>query len=111
MHHINWKDKLKLTGIILLVVTAMYVFQIGCPIRRITTFPCMGCGMTRAVISLLKLDFAAAFEYHAMVWSLPLLYYIFLTDGKVFRRKWLNGLLIGCLIAGFLVNWGWKLFA
>ena len=111
MQHIKWKDKLTLTGTILFVVAAMYVFQIGCPIRRITGYPCFGCGMTRAVISLLKLDFSAAFQYHAMVWSVPLLYLLFLVDGKLFRRQWMNILLYVLLGAGFLLNWAWKLFS
>ena len=50
-------------GIIILLLN---ISKIGCPIRLITGFPCPTCGLTRSVISLLKLDFKAAFRYNPM---------------------------------------------
>lgn len=41
-------------------------FGIGCPIKYITGISCPGCGMTRALISLLKLDINKAFYFHPL---------------------------------------------
>ena len=40
--------------------------------RRYAPYPA-GCGMTRAYLSLLKLDIASAFRYHPLFWMPPLL--------------------------------------
>lgn len=39
-----------------------------CPAVLITGFPCPGCGMTRAFIRLLHLDFAGAWQMHPFVY-------------------------------------------
>ena len=51
----------------------------GCPVQHFTGVPCPGCGLSRAVYALLRLDFAAAFRYHPMVYVLPpvVLYVLF----------------------------------
>ena len=41
---------------------------ITCPIRYITGISCAGCGMSRAWLSLLRLNFEAAFAYHPLFW-------------------------------------------
>lgn len=43
---------------------------VGCPIRYVLNIPCPTCGMTRALFSLLKLDFSSYFLYNPM--ALPL---------------------------------------
>ena len=40
-----------------------------CPAVLITGLPCPGCGMTRALIRLLHLDFAGAWQMHPFVYS------------------------------------------
>ena len=42
---------------------------IGCPIRHITGISCPGCGMSRALLSLLTGHFAEAFRYHPMIYA------------------------------------------
>ena len=37
-----------------------------CMIRNVTGYPCPGCGMTRAHIEVLKLNFKKAFNYHPL---------------------------------------------
>lgn len=49
-----------------------------CIIRRVTGFPCPGCGMTRAVLSLLRGDIRTAFAYHPLWVTLPLLAWLML---------------------------------
>lgn len=67
------KSRTRIKGYISLccAVAALYFFftiaGIGCPIKFITGIPCLGCGMTRAVISVLRFNFSAALYFHPMV--------------------------------------------
>lgn len=59
------------SGIILLVFY-------HCPFLHIFGIPCPGCGMTRALISAVRLDFKEAFHYHPLfpiviVWAVYML--------------------------------------
>lgn len=75
-----------------------------CFFRRLTGIPCPCCGMSRAWLAALRLDFRRAFSFHPMFWSLPVLSLVFLLDGFPFpgRRvsRWLYlamlVLLAGC---------------
>ena len=105
MKILNWKDKL-LTCIIFLVCLAGYrLLDIQCLIKPLLGIPCPGCGMTRAYIRVLHLDFAGAFRFHPMFWAMPILFTYYLFDGKLIKNKWVdNGILI-LIGVGFLVNW------
>lgn len=51
---------------------ALYLFTgTNCPIKALLGVPCPGCGMTRAVLALLRLDFAGAASMHPLVFLLP----------------------------------------
>lgn len=54
------------SGIIYLCVVKFLKIGIPCNLRRLTGLLCPGCGMTRAVFSILRLDFAKAFSYNAL---------------------------------------------
>jgi hypothetical protein len=101
----NRKLKLIATAAILLYALVSYFSGGKCIILTVTGIPCLGCGMTRALLALLQFRFADAFRYHLMVWSLPFLYLAFLLDGKLFRNKALNTLFYLTIFAGFLLNW------
>lgn len=48
-----------------------------CPFRAVTGYLCPGCGATRMVLSILKLDFVTAFNSNKMLFiSLPFVIYI-----------------------------------
>lgn len=49
------------------------LFKTMCPLRLISGYPCPGCGMTRAFISLLKFDFTGAFSLNPSVFLWVLL--------------------------------------
>lgn len=51
---------------------ALYLLDIGCVFRLMTGIPCPGCGMTRAWLAALRLDFAAAIAYHPLFWAVPI---------------------------------------
>ena len=58
---------LLISGLALYCILA-YFFGIPCPIYFFTGISCPGCGMTRALFSLLKLDFGMALYYHPLIY-------------------------------------------
>lgn len=65
--------------VIIFIYGTLQIFGITCPIKFVTGVSCPGCGMTRAYLSLLKLDFRSAYYYHPLfiLPALGLLIYIF----------------------------------
>lgn len=101
----DFRSKFIITVLVLVFATLMYIFKIPCIILSVTGVSCLGCGMTRALLSALRLDFVSAFSYHAMFWSLPILYLMFLFDGKIFNNKFLNAFVMFIMVIGFILNW------
>ncbi len=56
--------------VILVILTRFADGNSICPIYNLFNIKCMGCGMTRAFIAILRLDFSAALGYNFM--SIPL---------------------------------------
>lgn len=103
------KKKLIYTFLYLFAVFALYLLGAKCIFQSLFGIPCPGCKMTRAVISVLKLDFKAAANYNFMVFFMPLLYLYFLCDGKLFKNRTLNNFVLIIILLGFLANWITKL--
>lgn len=92
------------------LVLTMWIFNIPCPIKHITGISCAGCGMSRAVLSALSLDFAAAFAYHPLwIIVLPSIVAIVIIGAKGKRRAATISLI--CLAALFLAVWMVRLIA
>ncbi|MBR5246426.1 MAG: DUF2752 domain-containing protein [Clostridia bacterium] len=99
------KEKI-LIGIAVVIGMAVgRLLQIPCVFLWATGYECLGCGMTRALISALRLDFISAFQHHRMFWSLPILGLYVLFDGKLFKNKVINIGLLTLILVGFIVNW------
>lgn len=79
-----YKDILFYTVLTVLLVLWYAVF--GCPLRWATGIPCAGCGMTRAVVSLLKGDVQSALHFHPLVFILPAVACIYLCRGHISKR-------------------------
>lgn len=62
------KQDIKAVAAIFLFYAVIELFGVTCPIRFVTGISCAGCGMSRAWLSLLRLDFSAAFHYHPLFW-------------------------------------------
>ena len=78
---------------------------IRCLFLQFFGIPCPGCGMTRALLCLLRLDLRGAAAYHPMVFALPLMYLYFLLSGRLFRQKWADAALWSAIGAGFFLHW------
>lgn len=99
------KQKLIVTLAILMYALVLRVLSVPCVFKWISGFKCPGCGMTRAVLAVMRGEVKAALSFHWMVWSLPVLYFCFLYDGRPFKSKTLNILLYAVVITGFAANW------
>ena len=69
------------TKVLCQVVFAYYLVTwfTGCPFRFFLGISCPGCGMTRAILAALHLDFSPAFAYHPLFFLMPfflLAYYL-----------------------------------
>lgn len=71
--------------ILLMVCAAYYLVTwfTGCPVRYFLGISCPGCGMTRAWLCLLRLDFSGAFYCHPLFWTAPLIVCGFLFDDRI----------------------------
>ena len=73
-----------------------------CMFRRVTGLPCLTCGMSRAWLCALRLDFAGAFFWHPLFWTVPLIALTLIFFGA--RHRWVRRGLIACLFL-FAVVW------
>ena len=101
-------QKLLLTAAAVGVAAVMRLFHIPCVYRAAFGVSCPGCGMTRALLAALRLDFAEAFAHHWMFWAVPLGWLYILFDGRLFGHKWADRAVLFLLAAGFLVNWAFN---
>ena len=89
----NWyfRRLMLLLGMIVYFALAFTVMErtgIGCVFLYFLGIPCPGCGMTRALRALLRLDLAAAFAFHPLIFAMPYVFcYLFLPmEGRIHRR-------------------------
>lgn len=61
-------------------------FAIFCPIYKISGYYCPGCGMTRLLFSIMKLDIYQAFRYNTLVFILIILGIIYLIVKKILKK-------------------------
>ena len=62
-----------------------YIYTI-CPVVLLTGIPCPGCGMTRALMCVLRLDFAGAWEMHPFIYPIIFLAILFFYN-RYFREN------------------------
>lgn len=103
------REKLLLTGILAVLAGIGLLARPGCPWRNLLGIPCPGCGMTRAWLRVLALDFAGAFAAHPMFWSGPLFFWMFWRDWRVFPGRGANAALLLGLTGGLLGCWIYRL--
>ena len=75
---------LVLTYILLGSVFHIYIF---CPINEFTGLHCPGCGITRMLLSILKLDFYQAFRYNPVLFVMFPFFIFLLIDEIISEFK------------------------
>ena len=91
----------ELAGLVAVYILTVNITGIGCPILYVTGISCMGCGMTRAFMSLLALDFKSALYYHPLCILMPL-FMVFVLCSKHIRPR-VRSLLFTVIIILFTV--------
>jgi hypothetical protein len=99
------KEKIFVTLGLLAVLGIWYACKFPCLFQAILQIPCPMCGMTRAYLALFRWDIRGAFSNHSLFWAIPVLYFFFLKDGNIFKKKAPNLLLLISLLALFLIRW------
>lgn len=82
----------------------VYFTSFGCISKVLFNVTCPGCGMMRAIKSLLKLDIGLVLYYNPMVFSLPLIYLYIINDGNLFRNRKINNIVLVLILMGFIIN-------
>ena len=92
-------------------VFAVWNFKGRCPAKIFLGGPCPGCGLTRAYLAVLRLDFSAAFRYHPLfpVAVPALLYLIHLPCLPVRLPRWAEYVTGGLLLAAFCGVYGYRM--
>ncbi len=94
-----------LLGLMLLYFAAAYIimdyYGITCVFLKLLNIPCPGCGMTRALLSLLRLDFWGAIKYNVVIFFMP---YIFMYIFFDFKKK-IHTVLLSAVAILAIVNW------
>ena len=112
-YELNKIKHLKIKLIIMALVVVYFIIMLkffpGCWIKKIFGIPCPTCGMTRAWFAAFRLDFGRAFSMHPMFWSVPILVLYVLAEGKPLKNEKLNWTILGIILAGFMINYLWKL--
>lgn len=62
------RKNIEAVAVIVLFYLVIEALGVTCPILFLTGISCAGCGMSRAWLSLLRLDVSAAFRYHPLFW-------------------------------------------
>ena len=95
-------------GAVVLLYALMEAAGITCPIKYVTGISCAGCGMSRAWLSVLRLDFRQAFYYHPLFWMVPAAAVVYLQRRRMNRRAFL-ALMYG-MAAAFLAVYLYRMF-
>ena len=105
------KEKLIFTAAYGGILLIGWYFDLPCLFFSLLGIPCPGCGMSRAWFAVCRLDIVAAFSFHPMFWSIPLLYLYFLSDNGIFHRKIPDRLLLIGIALGFAAWWCYRLIS
>lgn len=94
-------------GVLFIAWLALYLLDIGCVFRLMTGIPCPGCGMTRAWLAALRLDFAAAIAYHPLFWVVPIAFALAFARDETTSGKVKHGIDIAIAVLCVLVVVVW----
>lgn len=94
---------------VILLYAVLFALGVTCPIKHLFGISCTGCGMTRAWLCAVRLDFSSAFYYHPLWILIPFVlgFGIFLHIRR--KRKILLGL-IGVFAALMIAVYFIRLF-
>lgn len=107
------RDIAIVSGIVAVYGGALLIkHPIGCFIERLTGIPCPTCGMSSALFHACHLNFEAAFYFHPLFFTIPLIaaYYAYETYFREKRSKyfeWIIGIVIAVYIIVYIIRMIW----
>ena len=83
-----------------------------CPAVLITGFPCPGCGMTRALLCVLRLDFKGAWSMHPFIYPIILLAVLFCFCRYIMENKGMKLLfaLVIIIAVAMIAFYIWRMY-
>ena len=105
---LKYKRGLTATAAVVLLYALLSAVGVGCPIKYLLGISCPGCGMTRACLNALRLDFAAAFYYHPL-WVLLLPFAVAFALLWRCQKRFALRILVGCGVVLMLTVWVWRI--
>lgn len=105
----KWKSDIEAIGIIICFYLILeMVLGITCPIKFLTGISDAGCGMSRAWMCVLRLDFEMAFYYHPL-WMLPVpAVVVFALREKLSKKVY--RILVAVFILAFIMVYLYRMF-
>lgn len=112
MKRLTWPESYIRECIILVAVLGFYCMlayflNLPCPIYWVTGVSCPGCGMTRALFSVLRFDFAGAFYYHPLIFlcipAIPVLVIVHIKKYH-FARKVITFVVVSAFFAVYILR-------
>ena len=106
-YQINWKlikQDLKTaaiigSGLLILFIIMYATFETNCICVWLTGMPCPGCGLTRAGMAILQLEFVQAWEIHPFIYPIGIYVVVVLLYRYILNKKWkylnIYGIIIG----------------
>ncbi len=102
----GWKRDLAAAAVIIGTYGALFLLGITCPIKFLTGVSCPGCGMTRAWLALLRLDFFSALAFHPLFWLPPLALGMYLFQDRLPRAvvRYAPAVVCGAFFAVYFIR-------
>lgn len=97
----------KLIGLLIATLLTILIkyWRIDCVWRYFFGIPCPGCGMTRALLAAVHGDFGGMIKYNFMLPSVPIVLAYIMFDGRIFRSKLADTIVLTAIALGFAVHW------
>lgn len=102
----------KIVGFFFLInIIVVYIFKPRCPWKVNFNIECAGCGSTRMIESLIKLDFYQAFRYNPLLFCLLVVFIVYglyilickLLNKKYYKIKERDWLILLIIVIVFMI--------
>lgn len=90
-----------LSSYFLIAYALLNYFDITCVFLKLFGVPCPGCGMTRAFLAMLKLDFYSAAKHNIVIFFMP---YVFMYVYFDFKHR-IHKVLLSMVAIVAIINW------
>ena len=92
-----------IAGIIVVYAVLSVLGITTCPSKALFGIPCPGCGISRAFMSALQLNFAAAFEYNPLWVLVPVVLIVVTALSAYDKNRAVEIIIIAFIVLAFLV--------